>query len=250
MEFWLHQCNTIWDIKKACDAGLYTESDVSITKDKRIIVCHPGTLDPDPIKLTWKEASKAHPSLILLDTLLTFLVLHPGHLCCFDIKINSEELAVEVARRIDSAKLNSQSYVTAFQKRIPPLGLESNGRLLKRVKGEYPEVKTHLIATFPFNLVKLAEEYKADMISFGWLENPRLDRTISKALFHAIKPFSNLCWNINNLQNMGVKVMAGIFNDIKTVKYFIDMGVDAVMTENSVSILAQLDTKEYGHEQK
>lgn len=227
-----HSGNTIFDFKRAYDCGVHgIEADVALNKEGDVLVCHPGTLKPDPINLSWLEAKKIHPNLIRLETLIEFLKNRPDLQCCFDLKQNSDKLARKVAERAILANLEERVFLNAFQTRKPFLGLETSGELLRNIKRNYPNVQTHLIAAFPFDLPGLAEKYNSDMISFGWLNNS----IISKLLFNlTVRPWKHLKKDVENLHNNGIRVMGGITDDLNAMLYFDSLGVDAVMTENAI----------------
>lgn len=231
-----HQGNTRFDFQRAYDCGVHgIETDVLLNKNGDIIVFHPGTLIPDPIGLSWLEAKKKHPDLLPLGHLLSFLESRPDLKCCLELKQNSVKLAMEVARRVIYFRVQNQIFITAFQKRKPMLGLETDGELLVDIKKAYPGIKTHLISAFPFNLPLVAEKYRPDMISFGWLD----DSIISKLFFNlAIKPWVDLERDIKILREKGIKVLGGITNDPNAMLYFSRLGVDAIMTENAITAFA------------
>ena len=231
-----HQGNTMSDFKKAYDLGVHgIETDVLFNKDGDLIVYHPGTLTPDPTNLSWLEARKKHPDLLQLGHLLSFLHSRPDLKCCLELKQNSSRLAMKVAESVIYFEVEDQVFITAFQDRKPILGLETDGKLLIDIKRAYPKIKTHLISPFPFNLPLVAEEYRPDMISFGWLD----DSIVSKLFFNlAIKPWIDLKRDIKILHEKGIKVLGGITNDPNAMLYFDRLGVDAIMTENAIVAFA------------
>lgn len=227
-----HPGNTIFDFKGAYDCGVHgIETDVAMNTEGEVLIYHPGTLTPDPLSLSWPEASKIHPGLIRIESLIEFLKTRPDLQCCLDLKQNSQRLANKVAERVILSKLEDRVFLNAFQKRVPFLGLETDGELLTNVKKRYPSIQTHLMVSFPFNLPSLAEKYEPDMISFGWLD----DSIISKLFFNLlVRPAVNLSKDIEILHEMGIKVMAGISSNPNTMLYFERLRVDAFMTENAI----------------
>lgn len=201
------------DAVQECADGV--EADVGffrVGKSEELLVRHPG---PDTSTLPLVE-------------FIEFLKKHPRLECFLDIKQNDVRLVESVVRRVMDHGLQDRVYVTFCQVRLPWLGLETSAKLLAHAKSFEPKVKTHLIATFPFSLPGLARKYRPDVISTGWLED-WLSRWFFKWL---IIPFFDLPRQVREVQRMGVRVLAGVFNDEEDIRYFAGMGVDAIMTED------------------
>ena len=236
MEIWSHRGRTSSDelgnsfrnFMTAYYSGVAgIETDISLTADKKIIIYHPGSTRPDLALMNWRDIKNSiFNNVADLNAFLNLLSGLSGIKCCLDIKQNSEELVEEAVKSVLRKKLKDRIYFTAFQKKISRLGIESDGQLLLLTKEICPTAKTHLIAIWPSNLLELAEKYNPDMISFGWLQEPRLNKLVSKTLFKIIAKKTNLAEQIKEIKNRGIKTLAGIFNDPKDVLYFSDLGVD------------------------
>lgn len=168
-------------------------------------------------------------SALRLDEFVEFLKKHPRLECFLDIKQNDLRLVEAVAKTVINHRLEKRVFLTFCQTRIPWLGLETSGKLLVLAKQFEPHIKTNLIATFPFSLPRLAEKYRPDFISFGWLKESPLSKFFFKWV---IVPFFNLPSQIHETRQMGVRVLAGISNREEDIRYFANVGVDAVMTED------------------
>lgn len=68
------------------------EADISFSRDKEIIIYHPGAMKPDLTTLSWQEIISIKFSIISLEDLLEFMRVKPGMKCCLDLKQNSKEL--------------------------------------------------------------------------------------------------------------------------------------------------------------
>lgn len=207
------------------------EADISFSRDKEIIIYHPGDMKPDLTTLTWQEIIATRFPMIRLGDLLEFLLIKSGMKCCLDIKQNSKELVKKTVELITWYGVEDQIYLTVFQKRIPVLGLESGRELLEYAKKICPKIKTHIIATWPNNLPKLARTYDPDMISLGWLNEPCLIRLASLTIYQLLALTVDLKSQMEEVQRMGVKVLAGIVNKPDDMTYFADLGVDGIMTD-------------------
>ncbi|MBI2068833.1 MAG: glycerophosphodiester phosphodiesterase [Candidatus Yanofskybacteria bacterium] len=224
VEIWSHQGkvvplspgNRLADFEDAveeCADGVETDVGfVKVGSDKEIFIYHPGQ----------------RFSALRLGEFVEFLKKHPRLECFLDIKQNDLQLVKTAIKSIVDNRLQNRVYFTFCQVRLPWLGLETSGKLLLQAKLFEPRIKTHLMATFPFSLPRLVEKYHPDFISFGWLED-WLSRFFFKGI---IIPFFNFPKQIRETQKMGVRVLAGIFNREEDIRYFADMGIDAIMTEN------------------
>lgn len=201
------------DAVEECADGV--EADVSFVRigtQEEIFIYHPGQ----------------RFSALRLGEFVEFLKRHPRLECFLDIKQNDFRLVKTAIKSIVDNRLQNRVYFTFCQVRLPWLRSETSGESLLRAKRFEPRIKTHLIATFPFSLPRLVEKYRPDFVSFGWLDD-WLSRVFFKGV---IIPFFNLPDQIRETQKMGVRVLAGIFNREEDIRYFADMGVDAIMTEN------------------
>lgn len=245
MEIWAHRLrptpfdfgNSLAGLRMLKQMGIGgVEADISFTTDKEIIIYHPGAMKPDLTTLTWQEITSIRFPVMNLTDLLEFMITDkPGMKCCLDIKQNSKELVKKTVELITLHGLEDEIYLTAFQKRIPALGLESGKELLEYAKEICPEIQTHIIAIWPNNLTKLARKHRPDMISLGWLLEPLPVKLISKTVFQLMTLTVDLKSQIEDVKEMketGIKVLGGIVNDPDDMTYFAELGVDGIMTDN------------------
>ncbi len=211
------------------------EKDVSLTADERIIIYHPGSTYPDLTKMTWRDIEDSIFDVMTLSGFLNLMRSYREILCCLDLKHNSKKLVEEIVWEIGYRGLEERVFLTAFQQkiRIPFISTESNAHLLLQAKRIDNRIKTHLIANWPINLPKLAEQYHPDMISFGWLQEPRPMRIVSRNLFKLLVTTRHFRDDIKKVKGMGIKVLGGIVNDIDSMRYLADLGVDGLMTDNA-----------------
>ena len=60
------------------------------------------------------------------------------------------------------------------------------------------------------------------------------DRKISRWLFKFIDDSTDLKKQIRELKKEKIKVWAGILNTIESMKYFADLGIDGIMTDDAI----------------
>lgn len=244
MEIWAHRLrlkpqdagNTESGLMALYNLGIrHVEADVVSIADGTKIIYHPDTTKNDLTVMTWREIVKAGLKIMTLDT-----YLHILKICkmtsCLEFKQNSERLAEDVAAAIITHGLQDGIFLTAFQKKIdlPMIQTESDGKLLLHAKRSDPTIKTHLIAGLPTRLPELAEKYRPNMISFGWIQEPPMMKLVTKPLFKFLASAVDMRKKVQEVQNMGIKVMAGIVNDIESMRYFTELGVDGIMTDDAV----------------
>ena len=221
--------NFIW-VHRSGFSGF--ETDISFTADEKVIIYHPHSIRPDPSKMTLEELKRSPIQILELREFLDLFGTLPDIFCCLDIKQNSEELVQKAIKAIVNSGLQKRIYLTSFQKRLFFLNIESDGKLLLKAREIFPECKTQLISTWPFNLSKIAQKYKPDAISFGWLQEPWWLRIISRIIFKTAARLTNLKKQIADAQKMGIKVWAGVFNSPEDMKYYMNLGVDGIFTDN------------------
>jgi glycerophosphoryl diester phosphodiesterase len=214
------------------------ETDVCFSSDKRMMIYHPGSTDPDLQKLKWQTISGSIFNVPLLDVFLEMLKAYPEKICLLDIKNNSKELVERIIITLEMKNLAEQVYLTAFQSRMPfpPFNMETNYETLLHARKICPTIKTHMIVVWPFNLVGVAEKYRPDAISFGWLQEPLILKTISFELFRYTFTFFNLEKQIRKVKEMGIEVWGGICNNAVELEFFRNLGVTGIVSDNPVSL--------------
>ena len=151
----------------------------------------------------------------------------------FDIKQNSNHLVEIAVEAIVRHGLQDRVYLTAFQRSMdyPPFNIESDGQLLILAKKINPDIKTHVIVSWPWNLSKIYKKYNPNAMSIGWLQEPPLIGVLSRSVFKTLSLSVNLREQIAEIKTKGVKVLAGVFNRPEDMLHFAGMGVDGIMTD-------------------
>lgn len=242
MEIWAHRGrseidelgNSFKNFIASYRLGIYgIETDVCLTLDQKPIIYHPGSTKPDLTHLTWPVINNSIFNVMDLDSFLDLATTLDDLHFCIDLKQNLNSLVETVVKTITDRGLQNRIYLTAFQCMVHGFGLESDVNLLLHAKEIDPTIKTHMIAVWPFNIVKLVKKYNLDAISFGWLP----DSFVSKRLFKLIVfDEYKLKDQIMEVQKMGKKVWAGIFNNENDLVYFIKSGVDGIFTDTPTEL--------------
>ncbi len=231
MEIWAHRGktapenlgNNLNDFRVCADTRITgIETDIRLDSGKRVIIHHPGTKF----------------RLLDLENFLDFLQECPDLECSLDLKQDSEELVDKAVCAVTRRNLEKRVYLTAFEKKISALGMESDARLLVYAKKLNPEIRTHIMAVFPFNLPLLADKYNPDAISFGWLQEPFLMKILSKNIFRTIAGFADIKAMIVNLKKRRIITWGGVVNNPKDMLYLADLGVDGIVTDDSKTLMS------------
>src|SRR3989344_1938689 len=131
----IHPPNTIGAFKTAVNMGVDgIEADICFSKDKQLIIYHPGTLKSDPRTMDWKNIKEYCPNMTLFYEILNLLVSHQYLKCLLDLKENSTELVDAIVTELKSYGLQDREFLTASRKRIKFRGLNPNGGLLPHAK--------------------------------------------------------------------------------------------------------------------
>ncbi len=204
------------------------ETDICHSWDGKPIIYHPGSIKPDLICYSYAELRNSVFNIMDLDELMGMLKTLDNVSCLLDIKQNSFGLVGDAVRAITANGLEERVYLTAFQKRLVMFNIESDARLLTFAKTLNSAIKTHLIVMWPVNLPKIVAKYRPDIISIGWLQESLLSRLLFATLGGRK---ASLKKQIREVNRQGVKVLAGIFNDLETIEKFVDLGVDGIVTD-------------------
>lgn len=244
MEIWAHRGrlipnlpgNTLLDFQEIYELGIHgIETDICFTAPDEDGSQEPIIHHPDP-----KDGDNPKINFLSLGNFLAFLKVHPTLSCCLEIKQEDENLVDKIVDAIIENRLEEKIYLTAFQTKIAWLGLETSGKLLLRARVRDPRIKTHLIAAFPFYLPALARKYNPNIISVGWLPESKLSIWFFKKV---LAKTVDLKRQIKQVQDMGVRVIGGIVNEEIGFEYFANLGVDGIMTDNSIAAMEFIKTK-------
>ena len=198
--------NTLQSFKFSLDLGVDGfETDICLTKDNEPIIYHPGTIQPDPCSESWTAIQWHQPNIMHLKDLLIFLATNDSISCLLEIKQNSNLLIEKVVAEISSAGLCKRIFLTAPSQQMSLAGLETDGNLLKYAKSIDPQIGIHVIDILPFNILKTVKEFRANIVSFGWLNDSWISRAVFSGFFQHL--MERQCWKANQAK---IKVLAGI----------------------------------------
>ena len=214
------------------------EADISLTADSDPIIYHPGTLDPAPCLMPWREVSTEHCFVPHLDDFLDFMSACPKLKCLLDIKQYSYRLMDIIVDKLQYGTLYKRVFLTTPKKKMDWLGLHTDTKLIDYARRFSPYLKSHIIETLPFDMAGTARYWRADMISFGWLNDSIASMMLFDLLFK--KKLMNMDREVRKAQNTGARVMAGIANTEEDIRGLLLLAptLDAIITDNPEMALA------------
>ncbi len=218
------------------------EADICLTSDGEPIIYHPGTLKPpEPMSMTWKRLMSQDYRVPHLDDLLGVLSFYPGLKCLLDIKLDSRDLIEKITAKIKDKDFSERIFLTAPKKKSCLAGFCVGANLLEYVRELDSQLKIHIIDTLPLNLAGTVRKYKADMVSFGWLNDSLASQVLFSFIFKT--GLRNPSLEVEKAQNAGAKVMAGIANTAEEIRGLLTLcpSLDAIMTDNPEMALSLRD---------
>jgi hypothetical protein len=152
--------------------------------------------------MAWPDIHEHYPHLLHLNDLLYWLSWHPKMGCLLDVKQNSKLLIEKIAAGIKGRNLYGQVFLTAPSIKMPLAGLHADSSLLLYAQSLDPRIKVHVIDVLPFFLLRTAREFRADIISFGWLNDSALSQIVFETLFFK-KIYRQILKNNSDLKIFG-----------------------------------------------
>lgn len=218
------------------------EADICLTSDGEPIIYHPGTLKPpEPTSMTWRQLLRHDYRVPHLDDLLGTLSFCRRLKCLLDIKVDLRDLMEKIVAKIMDDEFRERVFLTTPNKKSRLAGFSVDAGLLEYARELNNQVKIHIIDTLPLNMAGTVKKYKADMVSFGWLN----DSLASQAMFGLIfkSGLKNASREVEKAQNEGAKVMAGIANTMKEISGLLTLfpSINAIMTDNSEMAISMRD---------
>ena len=246
MEIWVHRGkinpadlgNNLDSFRTVHDLGATgIETDISFTSNRKVIIYHPGSLNRNLNSFSLHEIKNMSGlpfPILTLENLLEFMLSLPDFQCLLELKQDSRELIEAVVELISKAGLEKRILLTSFQRKLLILDFETGADLLTHARTINPAIRTHIIANFPFNLTAIAEKYRPNMISLGWLPNRNDSKIFYKCV---IEPFGQIRQRIAEVKSMGIKIIGGILDSHEDINHFMHLGADGIMTNDIRSAL-------------
>lgn len=228
-----HQ-NHMSSFRFAGDSGVDgIEVDICLTSDGEPIIYHPSTLKfLEPTSMTWKQLKSWDYRIPHLNDLLENLSFYWKMKCLLDIKVDSQDLVKKIVAKIKEKEFRERIFLTAPKKKSRLVGFCVDANLLEYARELDNQIKIHVIDTLPLNIARTVKKFRADMVSFGWLNDSLASQVMFSLIFKSgLKDASK---EVKKAQNEGAKVMAGIANTAEEIRGLLTLcpSLDAIMTDN------------------
>ena len=221
--------NTLAAFKTAFSDGAdAVECDIRRTSDGQFVAFH-DALSGRVCGHNWKiaETSWAHLKSLRvlgkapiphLDDILNLMILRPAREFYFEMALEKEADAADLALQIKRAGVQSRAFLLTF----------SRGRkFLAAARAAVPGIGLAVMPLFPSDLLGAAEKAGASKVCAGWLDWP-----LAKQLFYLGASAFDLKKQAEAAALAGVEVSAGIANHPRDVRRLAELGVKAVWTDD------------------
>jgi glycerophosphoryl diester phosphodiesterase len=221
--------NTVAAFKAAFAAGASAvECDIRRTADGQFVAFH----DRDAGRLCgrgWKISGTPWPHLkslrVLgrepiahLDDILNLMILRPGRDFFFELALESEADAADLARQISRAGVQSRAFLLTFSHRRAQLAA---------AREAVPGIGTAVMPLLPRDIAAATAEAGASRVCTGWVDWPG-----AKGLFYMAAAAFGLKEQAAAAASLGLEVSAGIANDPRDLRRLAALGVAAVWTDD------------------
>lgn len=221
--------NTAAAFKRAfADGASAVECDIRRTADGQFVAFH----DADASRVcgrNWKIADTSWPHLkslrVLgkepiahLDDILNLMILRPGREFYFELALEREADAADLARQIKRAGVEDRAFLLAFSHKVS---------FLEAARAAVPGVGSAVMPLFPRNMPRTARRAGASRVCAGWLDWP-----LTKQLFFWGAGAFDFAGQVREAELAGVEISAGIANHPREVRRLMELGAKAVWTDD------------------
>ncbi|MDD5208532.1 MAG: glycerophosphodiester phosphodiesterase family protein [Elusimicrobiales bacterium] len=221
--------NTVAAFKAAFSAGAdAVECDIRRTADGQFVAFHDSGTGR-VCGRDWKIAATSWPHLkslrVLgkepiphLDDILNLMILHPGREFYFEMALEKEADAADLALQIKRAGVQSRAFLLTYSCR---------SGFLAAARAAVPGVGLAVMPLFPSDMLTTAVKTGASKVCAGWIDWP-----LTKQLFYAGASAFDFKKQAEEAALAGVEISAGIANHPRDVRRLLDLGAKAVWTDD------------------
>ncbi|OGR42747.1 MAG: hypothetical protein A2X35_02005 [Elusimicrobia bacterium GWA2_61_42] len=221
--------NTVAAFKAAFSAGASAvECDIRRTADGQFVAFH----DAAAGRLcgrNWKISETAWPHLKTLrvlgaepiahlDDILNLMILRPGCDFYFELALDKESDAADLALQIARAGVQARAFMLTFSPRRA---------LLAAARAAVPGIGSAVMPLFPSRLLDTAWQAGASKVCTGWIGLP-----LAKQAFYLGAGVFNFARQAEEARLAGVEVSAGIANHPRDMRRLAELGARAVWTDD------------------
>ncbi len=221
--------NTVAAFRQAfADSAAAVECDIRRTADGQFVAFH----DPEADRVcgrNWKISQTTWPHLkslrVLgkepiahLDDILNLMILRPGKDFYFELALERESDAADLALQIKRAGVQNRAFLLVFSHKL---------RFLEAARKAVPGIGSAVMPLFPSDMLGTAWRAGASKVCAGWLDWP-----LAKQLFFFGASAFDFKQQVGEAALSGVEISAGIANNPREVRRLAELGAKAVWTDN------------------
>jgi glycerophosphoryl diester phosphodiesterase len=153
-----------------------------------------------------------------LDDILNLMILRPGRDFYFELALEREADAADLARQIARAGVEARAYLLAFSHKTAFLNAAAEA---------VPGIGRAVMPLYPSGLVGTALKAGASKVCAGWIDWP-----LAKQLFYFGAARCDFKAQAAAAEAEGIEVSAGIANHPRDVKRLAELGARAIWTDD------------------
>lgn len=161
-----------------------------------------------------------------LDDILNLMILRPTKDFYFELALERESDAADLALQIARAGVQARAYLLVFS---------PHTRFLDAASAAVPGIGRAVMPLFPSDLPGAASRAGASKVCAGWIDWP-----LAKQAFYAGAAVFDFKKQAAEAEAQGVEVSAGIANHPRDVKRLAELGARAIWTDDAEMALKYL----------
>lgn len=221
--------NTVAAFKRALsDGASAVECDIRRTADGQFVAFHDASAGR-VCGRNWRIAATdwshlkslrvlGSEPIAHLDDILNLMILRPGTDFYFELALEREADAADLALQIKRAGMQHRAYLLAFSHRTS---------YLEAAREAVPGIGSAVMPLFPSDMLGTAWRAGASKVCAGWLDLP-----LAKQLFFWGAGAFDFKRQAEDAELAGVEISAGIANHPREVRRLMELGARAVWTDD------------------
>lgn len=221
--------NTVAAFRRAfSDGASAVECDIRRTADGQFVAFHDATA-ARTCGRAWKISRTAWSHLkslrvmgkepiAHLDDILNLMILRPGKDFYFELALERESDAADLALQIKRAGVQGRAFLLAFQHKTS---------FLEAARAAVPGIGSAVMPLLPYNMLGTAWRAGASKVCAGWIDWP-----FTKQLFFWGAGAFDFKRQAQEAALAGVEISAGIANHPREVRRLAELGAAAVWTDD------------------
>ena len=221
--------NTVAAFRAAFSAGAAAiECDIRRTADGQFVACHDSTVkrisgQAWPVaKTSWAHLKTLRvfgkEPMAHLDDILNLMILRPDKDFYFEMVLDREADAADLALQIQRAGVQRRAFLLSFS---------IHGNFLRAARAAVPDIGLAVIPLLPSDVLQTARLAGAEKVCAGWIDWP-----FPRELFYAGASAFDLQAQLRAAAAAGIGVSVGVANHPRDLRRLSMLGVSAIWTDD------------------